>query len=436
MGAVQFAQVDGHHIAFREIVSQRESDHEIVMVGGAFWPIDSFGDDPIASRLVEGLSCIGRLIVFDRRGVAMSDPVSDWESSIIEQWADDLAAVIDAAGCDRPAVFSWHTAPIVPSFAIRYPDLVSKLVLFNPAAPVTDADNEWVAEAMGVGERVLSGGEHELRYQGFPGRNADPAFNEWNEAAGRVGASPAQARRMTQATYAAPFPDLANVRVPTMVVTRTPADYFVPAEFFQRAAAAIPDAQLEVLPQGDIAPVGVGVDDLLAVIGEYVTGEVRLPAPERQLTTILFTDLVDSTRRAATDGDAEWKRVLDRHDTVNSREVRRRGGEVIKSTGDGVLALLPSASAAVEAARAIRSGLAADDLAVRIGLHIGEIDRRGDDVSGLAVNTGARIMSIAAAGQILASELVSQVMDPSMFASIGSVALKGVDGDHELFVLT
>ena len=101
-----------------------------------------------------------------------------------------------------------------------------------------------------------------------------------------------------------------------------------------------------------------------------------------------------------------------------------------------MLALLPSASAAVEAARAIRSGLAADDLAVRIGLHIGEIDRRGDDVSGLAVNTGARIMSMAAAGQILGSELVSQVMDPSMFASIGSVALKGVDGDHELFVLT
>jgi class 3 adenylate cyclase len=333
-------------------------------------------------------------------------------------------------------VFSWHAAPIVPSFAIRYPDLASKLVLFNPAAPVTVADNEWVAEAMGVSERILSGGQHDDRYQGIPGRVNDPAFNAWNEAAGRVGASPAQAERMTRATFAAPFPDLAHVRIPTLVLTRTPTDYYIPAEYFQRAAAAIPDAQLEILPHGDSVAVGIGVDDLLTAVGEFIAGEIRLPAPERQLTTILFTDLVESTRRAATDGDAEWKRVLDRHDAVNSREVRSRGGEVIKSTGDGVLALLPSASAAVEAAQAIRSGLAADGLEVRVGLHIGEVDRRGDDVSGLAVNMGARIMAMAEAGQILASALVSQVVDPSTFASIGSLALKGFDGDHELFVLT
>ena len=129
------------------------------------------------------------------------------------------------------------------------------------------------------------------------------------------------------------------------------------------------------------------MDDLIVEISQYLTGEVRLPAPERQIAVILFTDLVGSTYRAESAGDAAWKRLLDRHDEVNRTAVNRRGGEVIKTTGDGVLALLPSATAAIEAAQTIRTQLRDEDLEVRIGIHLGEIDRRGNDMSRASPST-------------------------------------------------
>jgi class 3 adenylate cyclase len=415
-----------------EVTAPAAGDLEIVMLSGAFWPMESFTDDPIASRLVEGLATLGRVVLFDRRGVGLSDPVIDRTTSILEQWADDVAAVVEAAGCDRPIVFSWHNAPIGPTFAIRYPELLSRLVLFNPAAPVNDNDSGWIEEFFESQERLMAGEELDERYQAFPHRRKDPAFVAWNEAAGRAGASPSQARRLQKLAVLAPFPDLARIRTPTLVVTRTPPDYYIPAEFTVRAASLIPDADLVELPPGDAGAVGLGVDDLLAEISRYLIGEVQLPVPERQIAVIMFTDLVGSTRRAVVEGDAAWKRLLDRHDAVNRLEVSRRGGEVIKTTGDGILALLPSATAAVEAARAIRAELDQDDFQVRIGIHIGEIDRRGDDVSGIAVNIAARIMSIAGAGQVLTSAFVAQTTDVGQFTNIGPTTLKDIDGTWDL----
>jgi class 3 adenylate cyclase/pimeloyl-ACP methyl ester carboxylesterase len=432
-GPVQYANADGTHVAFMEVTAPAAGDLEIVMLSGAFWPMESFADDPIASRLVEGLATLGRVVLFDRRGVGLSDPVVDRTTSILEQWADDIAAVVDAAGYDRPAVFSWHNAPVGPTFAIRHPERLNRLVLFNPSAPVNDDDRGWIEEFLESQERLMAGEEQDDRHQAFPHRSKDPAFMAWNEAAGRAGASPSQARRLQQLTLLAPFPELARVRTPTLVVTRRPPDYYIPAEFTRRAASLIPDAELVELPPGDGGAVGLGVDDLLAAISEYLTGEVRLPAPERQIAVILFTDLVGSTRRAAAAGDASWRRLLDRHDAVSEREVVRRGGELIKSTGDGILALLPSATAAIEAGRAIRTGLEADGLQIRTGIHIGEIDRRSDDVSGLAVNTAARIMSVADAGEILTSDVVRQVSDTGTFRPAGSVELKDLDGSFELY---
>ena len=151
------------------------------------------------------------------------------------------------------------------------------------------------------------------------------------------------------------------------------------------------------------------------------------------MAVILFTDLVDSTRRAAEPGDADWKRLLDRHDAVNRTEVARCGGEVTKTTGDGVLALLPSATAATEAATRIRDRLGEEHLDVRVGIHVGEVDRRRNDVSGLAVHIAARVMSAADPGQILATPMVAQVARAASFHSVGERTLTGVDGRWELF---
>jgi class 3 adenylate cyclase/pimeloyl-ACP methyl ester carboxylesterase len=432
-GEIEYARAGEHHIAFREVVGDGGGDLEIVMVNGAFFPMESLADDPIAHRLVQGLANLGRLVMFDRRGVALSDPVSDWETPLLEQWSDDLAAVIAAAGCDRPSVFSWHGLGAARACAIRHPELIDRLVLYNPASEETEQDSGWVAEFVDGIQRMRAGGgdSRNDKHTLFMSRRHDPAFKLWLDAAGRAGASPTQASRLDKANVE-PRPDNALVRTPTLVITRAPIDYVIPAEFYQRAAHQIPDAELVVLPPGDVPVFGLGVDDVLAEISLYLVGEVRIPAPERQIAVIMFTDLVGSTRRAAAAGDAEWKRLLDRHDAVSRREVSRRGGEVIKTTGDGILALLPSATAAIEAAHAIRAELDHDALQVRVGIHIGEIDRRGDDVSGLAVNTAARIMSVADAGQILTSTVVMLITNAASFTSIGPQPLKDIEGTWEL----
>jgi len=431
-GEVEYAKAGEHHIAFREIGGDAISDIEIVMVNGANFPMDSLLDDPIAARLVEGLAGLGRLVTFDRRGIALSDPVSDWETPIREQWADDLAAVIMASGCDKPTVFSWESHAVARDCSVRYPGLIARLVLLNPRPSYTDDDAE-LREKLSAGLARLRAGRTPggLDYAN-PGRGHDPAFVAWNDAAGRAGASPRLAEQMMNKRFSDPPFDHSRMRVSTLVITRTPGNSPEADAFVRRTARLVPGAEHVELGRGDYFAVGDGVDDVLAAISQYLSGEVRLPAPERQLAVIMFTDLVGSTRRASSSGDSAWKQLLDRHDAVSRFQVSRRGGEVIKTTGDGVLALLPSATAAIEVAKAIREELEHDELEVRIGIHIGEVDRRGDDVSGLAVNIAARIMSTAEAGQILASAFVAGTTDAASFTSLGPQALKDIDGTWEL----
>ncbi len=434
---IRYAKAGGHHIAFREFIGDRGGTHEIVMVNAQFLPMEMLPDDPMANRLLEGLAMLGRLIVFDRRGVALSDPVTDWDTPMCEQWADDLAAVIVDAKCDSPTVFSWMSFPVARTCSVLHPGFISQLVLFNPGAPVTAADAEWVAKFIERGRQIRGGtSDSEVNRSQFPTRADDPAFWDWWDAAGRSGASPAQAERLNAKLLTDPQFDNSLVTTPTLVMTRVPPNYDgpVPDEFFGRAARQIAGAQLIALPPGDMFPVVGGVDDVVAEISRFVAGEVRLPPPERQMAVILFTDLVGSTRRAASSGDAEWRRLLDRHDSVNRSAVTRGGGEVIKTTGDGILALLPSATAAIGAAQTIRSRLCDENLEVRIGIHVGEIDRRGGDVSGLAVNIAARIMTLAEPGEILTSAFVAQSTDAAHFTALGPRTLKDL-GPWELFAV-
>ena len=433
-GEVKYAKSGEHHIAYREVVGDERSDIEIVMVNGANFPMDSLLDDPLAARLVDGLAGFGRLVVFDRRGIALSDPLSDWETPIREQWADDLAAVIAASGCDQPTVFSWESHAVARDCSVRYPGLIGRLVLLNPRPSYTEDDAE-LRDRLAAGlARVRAGRDSDHVDFANPSRGHDPAYVAWNDAAGRAGASPRLAEQMANKRLSDPPFDHSQVRVPTLIITRTPGNSPEADAFTRRTADLIPGAEHVELGRGDYFAVGTGVDDILAAISQYSIGEVRLPAPERQLAVIMFTDLVGSTRRAISSGDSEWKRLLDRHDAVSRFQVNRRGGEVIKTTGDGVLALLPSATAAIEAAQAIRDELGHDELQVRIGIHIGEVDRRGDDVSGLAVNIAARIMSTADAGQIVASTFVTETTDATLFTSLGPKALKDIDGTWELHV--
>ena len=434
-GEIRYAKADEHHIAFQELVGDGRGGHEIVMVNGGFWPMQTLSDDPIANRLLEGLAGLGRLIVFDRRGVALSDPVSDWDTPLREQWAEDLAAVIVAAECDRPTVFSWQTIAVARTCAARHPELIGRMVLWNPAARVERDDMGWVANFMEGSRRVRAAEDRDDNTIPIPGRRSDPAFRAWNDAAGRAGASPSQATRLTEKGFLDPPFDNASVATPTLVITRVPPNYVVPEEFLERTAHQIPGAQHVALPAGDAFPFGLDVDDVIAEISQYVTGEVRLPPPERQIAVILFTDLVGSTRRAESVGDAAWKRLLDRHDEVNRTAVSRQGGQVITTTGDGVLALLPSPTAAIHAAQTIRTDLRDEGLEVRIAIHLGEVDRRGNDISGLAVNIASRIMASAEPGQILVAAVVAQTTNAATFTALGPRTLRGVDGSWDIFAV-
>jgi len=184
-------------------------------------------------------------------------------------------------------------------------------------------------------------------------------------------------------------------------------------------------------------PWGGEVDALLAEVSRFVTGEHRAPVPERVLAAVFSSDLVGSTDRATALGDARWKQVLDRHDEIARSCVARRGGIVIKTTGDGILATLPSASSALAAAGDLRSALRDEHLEVRVGIHVGDLDLRGDDISGVGVVTAARIMSLAGPGDILASSTAVEAANGSShrFEPRGEHRLKGVAGTWHVSAL-
>jgi class 3 adenylate cyclase len=261
----------------------------------------------------------------------------------------------------------------------------------------------------------------------FPSRIADPDFSEWLSRAGRSGASPAAAVRMWG--HLLSYPDSltpTGIDVPTLVLRNR--ECMTPEQMVRAVAGEIPNADFVQVPGPDNYPVSGDVDPLIAEIARFVTGAPSDLAPQRVVTAVLFTDLVGSTERAVDVGDEQWRSLLDVHDAADRRCVLHHGGRVVKYTGDGVLALLPSATAALETGESIRDQLAERGLQIRVGIHVGDVDVRGDDVSGLTVNIAARIMNCAEGGETLVSSSVRHATLGSGlgFEETGPVQLKGI----------
>jgi class 3 adenylate cyclase/pimeloyl-ACP methyl ester carboxylesterase len=410
--------------------------NDVVMSTGGLIPIEVVEDDPGFVRLLDGLRSIGRVVIFDRRGVGLSDPITDWTRPVLDQWADDLAAVVEASEVAAPVVFTWDGYGVGSRFAARYPDLLRLLVLHQPMYIAADEWDSWLAERLSLVRDNVQGRRDDFLTLIAPTRVTDASFREWYARAGRVGASPTTASRVWESVFASKPDDqlLDQIEAPTLVVGRRDNAYW-PVESVRAAAVKIPHATLVELDGVEHWPFTGDVDAFVSEIGAFVVGERRLPPPQRLLAAVLFTDLVGSTARAASIGDAVWREVLNRHDAAVHVAVGRNGGNVVKSTGDGVLALLPSASAALRAAHAIRDDLGREELGVRIGIHIGDIDRRRDDVSGLTVHIAARVMSAAGDGEIFVTSSVPMAAGTvgATFESVGTQELKGVPGTWELF---
>ncbi len=425
MVAVRYVNSDGHHLAFR-VLDGAPAREVVLFTPGGTIPMEFFERDRVGSRLLEGLTAIGRLVLFDRRGIGLSDPITDWSCPLVVQWADDLAAVVKHVCTVAPVVVSlgdyWGPARL---FAAAHPDALAALVLYEPAGPLAPVDlsrmvsDDWLAHVC-------------------PSRADDKAFRDWFDAAGRTGASPGVATRIYERPPDTCVAQLAashaRISVRTLVLRR-PENLAGSASRPDPVASQIPGAERVDLAGTDYHWLGNDVDSLLAEISRFVTGESQLPSPERELCAVVFTDLVGSTEHATALGDALWKATIERHDAEIARTVTQNGGRVIKTTGDGVLATFPSTGRALRAVKRIRAQLSTDDLDVRVGIHVGDVERRADDLAGIGVHIAARVMALASAGEVLATASVpiAATGTDHEFEAAGKHTLKGIPGTWELY---
>ena len=435
---VSYAQTaDGTQVAYQVLDADPSAEpaRDVVMVPGGLIPLELFGEEPGFARMLDGLRSLGRVIVFDRRGVGLADPITDWERPVVDQWVDDLTVVVDAVDAGDIVLVAWDGFGVGSRYAATHPERVSSLVLYEPMITADDEWTSWSANRMQRGQANVTG-DVDILSEVAPSRIGDRTFRDWYARAGRLGASPSMAPRIwASAIHSHPRDALLErVVAPTLVLHRRD-NVFAPPGVLALAGERIPHATLVELEGRDHFPFVGDVDAFTAEIAAFVVGERRLPPPQRLLSAVLFTDLVGSTERAASLGDQDWKSVLDRHDDAVRVIVGRCGGSVVKTTGDGVLALLPSAGVSLRVATEVRRDLAADGLDVRIGVHVGDVDRRGDDVSGLTVNIASRVMSMGGAGEIVVTApVVAAVAGQAVaFESLGTTDLKGVPGSWELF---
>jgi class 3 adenylate cyclase/pimeloyl-ACP methyl ester carboxylesterase len=421
------------------LVANREvggSGAPIVYVAGGTMPIEVMHEDPLHDRFLQGLAAFGRLFVFDRRGIGASDP-PDWDQPLIPQWVDDLMSVLDSRGLEGVTVVGHEAgASVGLGAAARAPDVVARLALLH--GPAGDAESwqqtiaEWQGRMAAVTARDPDAGER-LLHDTMPSRASDPVFRAWIDRAGRLGASPATAGRIWDAVFESPRDAMGvpfeRIETPTLVLHRAQCT-IVPVSGSESLAARLPHGRLVMLPGADYTPYAGDVDALVAEIGAFVGGDYRAPPPERPMLALLFTDLVGSTERAAASGDAAWRGMLARHDELVRAAIARHGGTVVKTTGDGIIATFPTASRAVSGAIDLRAALDDVGLAVRMGVHVGEVAVRDDDVVGIAVHVAARVMSAAGPGDIFVSSTVAAVATggPHRFTSVDHEPLRGLEG--------
>jgi class 3 adenylate cyclase len=405
---------------------------DLVLANGPGTHIEILWDEPTTARCMRRLASFSRLLLFDRRGTGLSDPVS--RPPTLEQQMDDLRAVLDHAGIEKPALYGASDLGLCALYAATYPDQVTALVLSGVAATgsrtITPRVTEVINDAL-----ENSWGEGTLMQLWAPSQIGNRAFEEWWARMQRSAVSPGMARQIlemiAQTDLRAVLP---TIRVPTLVMHTTDNTY-IPVELGREVAELIPGARYVEYPGTDTYSwlVEPWVDEL----EEFLTGRRSDDVTDRVLATVMFTDIVGSTEAASRLGDGRWRQLLAAHNDVVRASLERWRGTEIKSTGDGFLATFDGPARAVHCASDIIDGVAPLGLDVRTGLHTGECELVGGDVAGMAVHIGARVMAQARAGEVLASSTVKDLVVGSelAFEDRGAYALKGVADEWRLYAL-
>jgi class 3 adenylate cyclase len=419
-----------------------EGDLDLLLVSGWIPSIESFWLDPLHARFYERLGSFARVICMDKRGTGLSDRVAPDSLPLLEERMDDIGAVMDAAGSERAALFGLSEgASLCMLFAATYPERTQALVSYGgypsqlyreemPWAPEKEAFEEFV-------ERVELGWDEAGRLLKLwaPSVGDDPIEQERFAHALQRGASPGAAaawlRMLGQTDIREVLP---TISVPTLILHRSGDQLIVPENSYYMAEH-IPGARYVELEGSDHLWWYGDQDAILDEVEEFLTGQRPPPEPDRVLATVMFTDIVGSTERAAALGDAEWRRLVERHDGLIRAELARHRGEEVKTMGDGFLATFDGPARGIRCAAAARDAVRSLGIEIRAGLHTGECERMNGDIGGIAVAIGARIGSLADGGEVLVSSTVKDLVVGSgiEFADRGAHRLKGVPGEWQLF---
>lgn len=412
-----------------------EGDRDIVFVPNWFTNCEVFPELPGVQGWMEAMTSLGRLILFDQPGTGASDPVEPGALPTLEQWADSITAVLDALEIPEAALVTYAGALSTAAlFAATHPSRTSALVVVESTTDAALRTN--AMDEIGNAAPALWGtGEIERLL------NPDMPWNEEIRAAWarheRLAASPR--------TVELVFPLIAEVnvlailpavRVPTLVLHRRD-DPLLPLAKGKEVADLIEGAKFVELPGRNFYHVVEPWRDSFQEIAEFLTGEQPDVADDRVLATVLFTDIVDSTRRAAELGDRDWRALLDGHDAIVRAQLNRFRGREVKTSGDGFLAMFDGPQRAIRCAMAIRDAVHTLGIEVRAGLHTGECEVRGDDIGGIGVHIGARVSALAGANDVLVSSTLRDLVIGSglEFEARGTHQLKGVPDEWRLFAV-
>ena len=414
---------------------------DLVLVPGWVSNLDVFWEEPTLARFLSRLASFSRLVVFDKRGTGLSDRVVDMPT--LEVRMDDVRAVMDAVGSERAALYGYSEGgPMCALFAVTYPERTSALIMGGAYARLTRTqDYPWGPTA----EQLETTVERIEREWGgpvgvdvrAPSMAKDERFRQWWGRLLRASASPtAGAALMRMSAHLDIRHILPTIRVPTLIM-HSINDQIIDVGASRYMAERIPGAKLVELSGVDHSPYLSDAQVITDEIEEFLTGVRTRSESDRVLATVLFTDIVGATEKAASLGDRRWRDLLDAHHALVRRELASFRGREIDTAGDGFLAAFDGPARAVRCGCAIADGARAMGLEIRAGLHTGECEVMGDKLGGIAVHIGARVAALAGPGEVLVSSTVKDLVAGSglSFKDQGTRPLKGVPGDWHLYVV-
>jgi len=432
----KYTKIGNINIAYQVVGS---GPKDLVLVPGWISNIDVFWEEPSMVRFLNRLASFSRLILFDKRGTGLSDRVTD--SPMLEERMEDVRAVMDAVGSERATLLGYSEAgTMVALFAATYPERTSAIIMISSfARRIMTEDYPWGAtkeEYQSFIDDIQRnwGGPVGMEVR-VPSRINDEPFKRWWAKLLRMGASPGTAAAITRMNIEIDVRDiLPSIKVPALIIHAL-GDKTVVIGHGKYLAENIPNSIFVVVDTEDHVPWVGAPTEILGAVEEFVTGIKTQGSVQRVLNTLMFTDIVDSTRLAHSMGDNKWRDLLESHDAIIRHELSIYRGKEIDTAGDSFFASFDGPARALRCAQAVIQSLKINGISVRVGIHTGECELRGDNLAGIAVHIAARIAALAAKQQILVSRTVKDLVAGSgiEFRDFGSHPLKGVSEDWQLF---